>query len=226
MRIQTKNIGDSFYLFDQKQIFNEISKKSELTFTIINEFPIDSEYNLENAKQWHIEQYDYLAEEILNSTWKNNDYQWKLKIIISNWDCDEEVYLKDVTYYYYSYVKENLFLWKEFETEIQIRGTSDFAMVTKYENTYFLGEKEDVLTNNVSAAEAIGIAEKAGGEEFRESYNNSCAITAFINGNEKEKEWVVSYDLKNIENGNIYNVLVFDIDANTGDIKSINKKSY
>ncbi len=135
-------------------------------------------------------------------------------------------------------IEQGLFSWAKIdsfkvvqtgkeETRIEYRNSiwpSNHSVTAfKWEYTPNINKWEplDLTQFQISAKEAIQIAEKSGGAEKRLKYENDCRITAIALGS-KGNVWDVSY--RNNRDGRRYTIFNIAVDAQTGSFEVLHPK--
>jgi len=219
-----QTISDSknlkFYSIEPETFLKNFQQNSSNILTPISAtpdpYPLPPKIN--ESYMWTYQEYLDVSEVLAKSVWIDELNEWKLFRMYFIVDCQDPLYGFTIgDFYYFKDIEENgeaLYSGRE----ILIRplyADITIGSGTTYPKNIF-GWKSINLSNvAITANNALQIAERIGGGEFRLSVKNDCQVSLSFNPNSGYGGWKILYNSNNTESFKV------QIDAYNGEYRII-----
>jgi hypothetical protein len=185
-----------YFDIERKTILETISQAKKDAFTSVNAEPELSSSSKDQPVNWHQSHYFQIAEALHQFVWGESLESWNLYRMDFTLGCDQaNIGLQYGQFVFFKVMNLN---GKEKRVEhfIEIDPSRNFiqSMETEYYPVLVDCQTIDLAKLNISASEALEIAEKNGGREKRTALKNVCSISVGISRDTVEYDgWLVIY---------------------------------
>ena len=212
------NLFDQYYTIEPTSLLDSL-KRGEMAFTPVSQRPELLPVDQKVPVNWHQADYFYIANALYEGVLGKTLQGWQLSSMDFALGCSKvQNGFQNGRFGFFSIVKDND-QETRLERFIDIDPSNNFVNVseTKYSPKLIDLKSIDMAQLNISADQALQIAESNGGEEKRASVKNACSISLALTLDRTNKwYWDVFYTRHDDR------TLFFDIliDPYTGEIRS------
>ncbi|MGD8456666.1 MAG: PepSY domain-containing protein [Anaerolineales bacterium] len=203
-------IGGESYSINPDTILEDLSQGKTDVF-IPQEYMPDEKSR--EYVEWKSADYDLIVEALHEMMWGETLEGWKMNLMGFEWDCeyiDKGPRNANYTYFKVEKLRERK---SRFVSNLWVSPNWNSVRASMWENYPRLCCWDEINPEKleISAEEALDIAEKNGGAEYRVSIENSCKIIVSLPAKLDYDGWIVSYRYLHTFNK-------YYIDAKTGEV--------
>jgi hypothetical protein len=185
-------INGGFYSINPDTIFEDLSQGK--TDVFISQEYMPDEKSREYV-EWKPTDYDLIAEALHEMMWSETLEGWKMNYMSFEWDCEYiDKGAQEATYTYFK-VEKLRERKSRFVSNLFVTPNWNSVSATMWEHYPRVLHWDEInpVKLEISAEEALDIAEKNGGAEYRAAIENSCQIIVSLPAKLDYDGWIVSY---------------------------------
>ena len=185
-------IGGKYYKFEVATTTQSKEKESNITLMPINEKEFDNlDYGFFGPIEWQQQDFLEIAYHVIDATNNDETENWKIDHASFNLPCDDSSHGPQAANL--SFIKINtdkVIIERQITILPSVRAIMVWDFSSPLNSTW---KPIDLTKANISAEEALLIAENNGGQEKRIEIGNDCEISLILSSAKQKDLWRITY---------------------------------